>query len=205
MPSTHGEGKPYGRAVASQSLAESIICPSPCLHERQGLEFSHRSSYGSELLESEDRCTLAVVCPGPSSCRLARMWGGGDGWRRHSPSPSCHSQSLPPVLRGAVFEPRGRGEEAGNRPRHASWPAQHGLAPETRVRPWASANTLFFRCDSTLPLIPALRDENWVFNWILHIIAVKLRSISGLRGFMLAFILLVRLCMDYNSPKLIIC
>lgn len=141
----------------------------------------------------------------PSSCRLARMWGGGHGWRRHSPSPSCHSQSLPPVLRGAVFEPRGRGEEAGNRPRHASWPARHGLAPETRVRPWASANTLFFRCDSTLPLIPALRDENWVFNWILHIIAVKLRSISGLRGFMLAFILLVRLCMDYNSPKLIIC
>lgn len=77
MPSTHGEGKPYGRAVASQSLAESIICPSPCLHERQGLEFSHRSSYGSELLESEDRCTLAVVRPRPSSCRLAGMWGGG--------------------------------------------------------------------------------------------------------------------------------
>lgn len=113
MPSTHGEGKPYGRAVASQSLAESIICPSPCLHERQGLELSHRPSYGSELLESEDRCTLAIVCPRPSSCRLARMWGGGHGWRRHSPSPSCHSQSLPPSSGGLCSSPEAEGRKRG--------------------------------------------------------------------------------------------
>lgn len=77
MPFTHGEGKPYGRAVASQLLAESIIFPSPHLYKRQGLKFCHRSSYGSELVKFEDKCTLAIVCPRPPSCWLARMWGGG--------------------------------------------------------------------------------------------------------------------------------
>lgn len=106
---------------------------------------------------------------------------------------------------GLCSSPEGEGRKRGTG--RVMPPGQPGTA--LHLKP-ASARGLVltrssFTCDLTLPLILALRDENWVFNWILDIIAVKLRSISGLRGFMLAFILLVRLCMDYNSPKLIIC
>lgn len=65
--------------------------------QRQGWEFSHHSSYGSKLVKCEDRCTLAIVCPCPSSCWLARIWGGGTAEGDTSISFLPHSV-LHPVL-----------------------------------------------------------------------------------------------------------